>query len=117
LGITLKGIQIPSAFDAFPELLFRNVSEGRVAQIMGESCRFGYIWIDAPGLLGELGGPPDKLLGESTSELGDTQGMSKTIVEDVAFMRGYDLSNPAESPKCGRVEDPVIVTLGGFANI
>ena len=55
-----------------------------------------------------------KFLGESSRDLCYSNGMCKPVVKDVALVRRYDLGQTAKSSEGRRVQNSVVVALGGF---
>jgi hypothetical protein len=91
LGVTLVPLFV--AFLQKPvEFLFANVPERRVAQIVSEGGGFGDFRIKiANRMQALLISLLLKTLGKSARYLGDLERVGKSVMDNVAFDRAYDL--------------------------
>ncbi len=75
------------------------VTEGRVAQIVGENNRLGQVLVRA------------ECTSHGASDLRHLQGMGETVSKVVPLMANEDLRLVLEPPERGRVDDAVTIPL------
>ena len=99
-----KGVQIVVEVESVlahgrVERLLAGVAEGRMADVVNESQRFGEINVEAEGS------------GNSARDLRDFKGMGQAVAEVVGISSSEDLGLGLEATKGPRVNDAVAVTL------
>ena len=85
------------------ERALAGVTEGRMAEIVGERERLGQILIE-----------PERS-GKRARDLGNLERVRQPGAEVVALMKDEDLGLVREAPECGRMDDAVAVAAEGVA--
>src|SRR5262245_59620079 len=97
-------IEAATGGQAAIERALTGMTEGRMAEVVGERQRLSQILIEA------------ERAGERTRDLGDLQGVAHTGAEVSAVVKDEDLGLVREPPECGCMDDAVAVAAEGVAS-
>src|SRR5436190_3502154 len=86
-----------------------DVSEGWMAEIVGQAGSFDHVGIDWDGFGNEFRLFLRELFGDPSSKLRDLQGVREAVVKDETFGCAHDLRDAGETTKGGAVEDAVAI--------